>query len=419
MSTLITCPHCKSAFALEEVLTEDVERSLKQQYEERLRESTDRLRREKEALQLQQRAFEEKKQRENEIFNERLEKEKQRMGRELEEITRKSLEQDYHKRMELLEKTLEERDEKLKAARAKELEVLALQQRLKEQKDEMEVAFRKEMFKKQQEIEAAAIRRAHEAEEMKVREKEHQIEQMKKLIEEMKRKSEQSSMQLQGEVQEIALEEMLRTAFPYDRVTEVGKGVRGADVILEVRNHLGQPCGSIVFESKRTQAFADGWIEKLKADMRGCGAELAVIVTQAMPRDMARFGQRSGVWICGYQEAISLVQVLREGLLKIHQALKSQENKGEKMQMLYDYLTGNEFHQQVEAIVEGFVQMKSAILKERMQMEKSWKEREKQLEKVLLNTTHMYASVKGIAGAAVHEVKLLETDAPEEDAEES
>jgi len=123
---------------------------------------------------------------------------------------------------------------------------------------------------------------------------------------------------------------------------------------------------------------------------------------------MERFGQKNGVWICGFHEAISLAHVLRDSLIKIYQAMKSQENKGEKMQMLYDFLTGNEFHQQIEAIVEGFMQMKNGINKERVQMEKIWKEREKQLEKVILNTTHMYGAVKGIAGAAISDVKLLE-----------
>jgi hypothetical protein len=292
---------------------------------------------------------------------------------------------------------------------------MALQQRMKEQKDAFEVELQKKLYEKQTEIEELAARRAHEAQDLKLKEKEHQIEQMKKLIEEMKRKSEQGSMQLQGEVQEIALEEMLRTAFPYDSVTEVGQGVRGADAIQEIRNHLGQPCGTIVFESKRTQAFAEPWVEKLKTDMRGCGADVAVIVTQAMPKDMDRFGQRGGVWVCNYQEVISLVQVLREGMIRVHQAMKSQENKGEKMQMLYDYLTGKEFHQQVEAIVEGFMYMKTAIAKERVQMEKIWKEREKQLEKVMLNTTHMYGSVKGIAGAAVEEVRMLEADTDDDE----
>lgn len=408
MSTQITCPRCRSAFALEDVLTEDVEKSLKQQYEQRLRESSEKLQKEREALLLSQKEFEEKKQRENELFSQRLEKEKQKMQESLQEQIRKSVAGDFENRMKIMQQCLDDNEEKLKEARRKELQVLQLEKQLADQKEEMELRMQKELLEKQKQIEEQASRRAQEAQELKLKEKEHQIDQMKKLIEEMKRKSEQSSMQLQGEVQELALEEILRSAFPYDSITEVGKGVRGADAIHVVKNHLGQPCGTIIYESKRTQAFSDGWVEKLKADMRSTGADIAIIVTQVMPRDMERFGQRGGVWVCNFQEAVSLALALRDGLIKVYQATKSQENKGEKMQMLYDFLTGNEFHQQVEAIVEGFMQMKTSISRERMQMEKIWKEREKQLEKVILNTTHMYGSVKGIAGSAIGEVRLLE-----------
>lgn len=409
MSTQITCPHCRGAFALEDVLTEDVEKVLKQQYEQRFRESSEKLQKERESLQLLQKEFEEKKQHENELFTRRLEKEKQKMQEMLQEQLTKSIAGDYENRMKLLQESLEDNAEKLKLAREKEMQVLKLEKQLRDQKEEMEFRMQKQLMEKQKEIEEQASRRAQETQELRLKEKEHQIEQMKKLIEEMKRKSEQSSMQLQGEVQEIALEELLRASFPCDTISEVGKGIRGADAIQMVKNHLGQVCGTIIYESKRTQAFSDGWVEKLKADMRSTGADIAIIVTQVMPKDMERFGQRNGVWVCNFHEAVSLARALREGLIKIFQAVKSQENKGEKMQMLYDFLTGNEFHQQVEAIVEGFMQMKNGINRERVQMEKIWKEREKQLEKVILNTTHMYGSVRGIAGSAIGEVRLLES----------
>lgn len=408
MSTPITCPHCRSVFDLENVLTEDVEKALKEQYEKRHQESMDQLMKERVALEAQQKEFNAKKGRENELFQERLAKERQKLHEELQQQLRKTIAGDYENKVKVLEQSLADNEEKLKLSREKELQILQLQQQLKNQKDEMELQLKKELMRRQEEIERLALKRAHEAGELKLKEKEHQIAQMKKLIEEMKRKSEQGSMQLQGEVQEIALEEMLNSAFPYDVITEVGKGIRGADCMQEVRNHLGRPCGKIIFESKRTQSFSAAWIEKLKADMRHTGADIAVIVTQAMPKDMDHFGTRNGIWICGFREVVGLTHVLRDGLIKVSQALKSQENKGDKMQMLYDYLTGNEFHQQVEAIMEGFVQMKNSINKERLQMEKIWKEREKQLEKVLLNTTHLYGSVKGIAGAAIGEVKLLE-----------
>jgi hypothetical protein len=408
MSTPITCPSCHHLFNLEDVLTEDVEKSLKQQYEQRHKESMQKLQHEREALTKQQKDFEEKKQRENELFAQRLEKEKQKIQQDMQEQIRKSVAGDYENKLKLLQEAVTDGEEKVKRARAKEMEVLQLQKQLKNQKDELELQLEKKLMDRTREIEEREGKRAREVQELKLKEKEHQIEQMKKLIEEMKRKSEQGSMQLQGEVQELALEDLLRTTFPYDIISEVGKGIKGADAIHQVNNHLGQCCGTIIYESKRTQAFSDGWVEKLKADMRSTGADIAIIVTQVMPRDMERFGQRGGVWVCNFQEAVSVALALRDGLIKVYQATKSQENKGEKMQMLYDFLTGNEFHQQVEAIVEGFMQMKNGITRERMQMEKIWKEREKQLEKVILNTTHMYGSVKGIAGSAIGAVRLLE-----------
>lgn len=231
----------------------------------------------------------------------------------------------------------------------------------------------------------------------------------------MQRKAEQGSMQMQGEVQELALEELLRSTFPFDAIDEVGKGVKGADAIQTVRNNLGQVCGKIIYESKNTKAFGGDWIDKLKHDMRASQADIAVIVTETMPKDMDRFGMKDGVWICNFNEIKSLAFVLRDSLIKIYAAQASQENKGDKMSMLYTYLTGTEFRQQIEAIVEGFTELQMGIQREKNAMTKIWKEREKQLEKVLLNTTNFYGSVKGIAGNAISDIKLLELGGEEDE----
>jgi len=215
-------------------------------------------------------------------------------------------------------------------------------------------------------------------------------------------------MQLQGEVQELALEELLKSSYPFDSIEEVGKGIKGADCMQHVRNAQAQMCGKIIYESKRTKAFVNEWIEKLKSDMRAQQADIAVIVTESLPKDMDTFGMKDGVWICRFSDIKALSFLLRDSLIKINGAIISQENKGDKMHLLYNYLTGNEFKQQIEAIVEGFVTLKESITKEKIQMEKIWKEREKQLEKVLLNTTHFYGSVKGIAGNAIGDIKALE-----------
>ena len=265
----------------------------------------------------------------------------------------------------------------------------------------------KEQFQKE---EVDKIQLKEQEFQLRTRELEKQIEDQKKLVDEMKRKAEQGSMQLQGEVQELLLEELLQTTFPFDNIAPVGKGVRGADCIQTVRNQLGNEVGKIIFESKRTKDFTNDWIEKLKTDMRNLGADVAVIVTQALPKDMDRFGEKEGVYICTFSEVRSVVLLLRNALLKIYDAKKSQENKGDKMVMLYDYLIGNEFGEQWKAIREGFMSMKLSIQRERDTMEKLWKSREKQLEKVLLNAAHIKGSIEGIAGADAVNLNILDDD---------
>ncbi|HDY75754.1 MAG TPA: DUF2130 domain-containing protein, partial [Candidatus Marinimicrobia bacterium] len=233
-------------------------------------------------------------------------------------------------------------------------------------------------------------------------------EDQKKLTEEMKRKQEQGSMQMQGEVQELAIEEWLATQFPLDVIEEIKKGARGADCIQTVHTRNRQNCGTIYYESKRTKDFQPGWIEKFKNDIRDKGADIGVLVTEAMPSDMDRMGMREGIWICSYEEFKGLCVVLRESIIQLSNAVVSQENKGDKMTMLYDYLTSNEFRLQIEGIVEGFTQMKSDLETEKRSIMGHWKKREKQIEKVVLNTNFMYNSIKGIAGNAVQTVKALE-----------
>lgn len=242
---------------------------------------------------------------------------------------------------------------------------------------------------------------------------EKQLADQKKLTEEMQRKQEQGSMQTQGEVQELAIEEWLAAQFPLDVIEEIKKGERGADCMQIVHTRTQQNCGVIYYESKRTKSFSKGWIEKFKADIQDKNANIGVLVTDAMPSDMDRLGLKDGVWVCTFDEFKGLCTVLRESLVQISTAIITQENKGDKMGMLYDYLTSNEFKMQIEAIVEGFTQMKTDLESEQRSMRTIWNKREKQIEKVLLNTTGMYGSIKGIAGSAVQAIPLLEL--PSED----
>jgi len=252
--------------------------------------------------------------------------------------------------------------------------------------------------------------------ELKLSEKDQVIETMKGQLSEMQRKIEQGSMQLQGEVQELAIEDFLRANFPMDSINEVKKGARGADCVQIVNTRTRQNCGVIVYESKRTQSFQPAWIEKFKEDLRAEGATIGVLVTEVMPKDMQHMGQRDGIWICTFKEFKGLCQVLREAVILYSSAVTNQENKGEKMAMLYEYLTSNEFRMQIEAICEGFTQMNTDLASERRSMEMIWKKREKQIEKVLKNTIHFYANVKGIAGNSIGTIPALELSGTNENA---
>ena len=319
------------------------------------------------------------------------------------------IQSDFENQLRLLEDTNKTNEAKLTEARAKELEFLKQMQRLETREQEMELEIQRQLMDERNKLteiikkEEEDKNRLREVEhQMKLREKDKQLEDQRKLVEEMQRKAEQGSMQLQGEAQELVLEQLLKNSFPFDVISEVGKGVRGADCIQTVRNNYGQECGKIIFESKRTKDFSEDWVEKLKADMRALGADVAVIVTRAMPKDMEDgFGEKQGIWICSFSDVKPLVHVLRELVMKVYSAGKSQENMGDKMALLYKYLVSTEFAEQWRAIREGFMGMKISIQKERDQMEKLWKAREKQLEKVLLNAAHIRGSIEGIAGMDV------------------
>ncbi len=346
--------------------------------------------------------------------NSKAEEWKKKKEKELEESLRKNISSDYETKLRLLEENKKENEDKLKAARQKEADFLRKEQDLKNKEAEIDLTVQRQLQKDREKL-TEDIRKIEEQKtanketeyQLRIKELEKQRDDQKKLTDEMRRKNEQGSMQLQGEVQELALEELLKVAFPFDIICEVGKGVRGADCIQTIRNNFGQECGKIIFESKRTNSFANDWIEKLKADMRSQGADVAVIVTQALPKDMDRFGEKDGIWICSFAEVKPIVQMLRDGIIKISNALKSQENRGDKMHLLYDYLTSREFAEQWQAIREGFMSMKLSIQKERDAMEKLWKAREKQLEKVLLNAAHVRGSIEGISGTDV-DLNLLE-----------
>jgi hypothetical protein len=404
----ISCPNCGSPIDVEDILAHKLEDELKVKFNAQLAAEKKKYESELDSLNKAKEEFEAKKKKENDLFQDRLDKTLKEERKLLEVKLKAKVNEESSEQLQALQEELKEKSEQVKELNRSKAEI----EKLKREKDEMRELVEAESQKKLNELlfaEKDKIRKAEEERsELRFKELQKQLEDQKKLTEEMKRKQEQGSMQLQGEVQELAIEEWLISHFPLDTIEEIKKGARGGDCIQVVNTRTLQNCGKIYYESKRTKDFQSGWIEKFKADIREKGADVGVLVTDAMPPDMERMGLRDGIWICTFDEFKGLCSVLRESIVQLSNALSSQENKGDKMHLLYDYLTSTTFRMQVEAIVEGFSQMKVALDSEKRAMQRIWKEREKQIEKVLTNTIDMYGSIKGIAGSAIQPVKALE-----------
>lgn len=393
---------------VQDILAHQLEEEIKSKYQNLLAAERQRYEQEQSRLNQERETFEQKKRQENELFQQRLEAKLRDERRAIEERLKSKLADEQAEQFKALQRELDDKSAQIKELNRAKADI----ERLKREKDELREAVELDLQRRMNEqlhTERERIKKLEEEKnELKLRELQKQLDDQKKLTEEMKRKQEQGSMQLQGEVQELAIEEWLAMQFPLDSIEEVKKGARGGDCIQVVNTHNRVNCGKIYYESKRTKDFQPSWIEKFKADMREKGADVGVLVTDAMPSGFERMGIKDGVWICTYEEFKGLCTVLRETVIQIGLAVASQENKGDKMHMLYDFLTSNAFRMQVEAIVEGFSCMKNDLEKEKRAMQRIWREREKQIDKVITNTIDMYGSIRGIAGNAIQPVKALE-----------
>jgi hypothetical protein len=255
---------------------------------------------------------------------------------------------------------------------------------------------------------------------LRVREKEQQISDMQLQINDLKRRAEQGSQQLQGEVLELELEDMLRAKFPRDIIDPVPKGEHGGDVLHRVLGPASQVCGTILWETKRTKAWSDGWLAKLRADQRDAKADLAMLVSRALPKGLDAFDLIDGIWVTDMRSAPAVAIALRQTLLALSAARSAGEGQQTKTELIYEYLTGPRFRHRVEAIVEKFSEMQSDLDRERKTMTKLWAKREAQLQVVIEATAGMYGDMQGIAGQSLKEIEgldLLLLEAPEDSGE--
>lgn len=409
--TQIKCPSCGTEIDVQDILAHQVEEQIKVKYQSALAEERKKYEAQQSQFIKEKEDFEKKKQKENELFSERLETKLKEERKAIEEKLKAKLSEEQKDQFELLQQELKDKSLQIQELNKSKAEIEKLKREKEEIKSQVEADAAKRLNLQISEEKEKIRKSEEEKNELRMKELMKQLEDQKRLTEEMKRKQEQGSMQLQGEVQELAIEEWLTTKFPLDSIEEIKKGARGGDCVQIVNTRAQQNCGSIYYESKRTKDFSPAWIEKFKTDIRERNANIGVLVTEAMPPGMERMGLKDGIWICTFEEFKGLSAVLRETIIQLSNALASQENKGDKMHMLYDYLTSNSFRMQVEAIVEGFTTLKADLEKEKNAMARLWKQREKQIEKVTQNTIDMYASIRGIAGSAVQEVRQLNMDA--------
>ena len=412
---LISCPRCKAEIPLTESLAAPLIKATRQQYEQQLLQKDAEIARQELGIREREREVTEAKRTlDAQIASQVATQLNSERSRLIAEETRKAklaaaAELDSRAReIAELHEVLKGRDEKLAAAQKAQAELTRKQRELDDARRELELTVEQRV---QHGLNDARVRAKQEAEEnlkLKVMEKDQTIAAMQQKIEELKRRAEQGSQQLQGEVQELMLENLLRAKFPFDTIEPVPKGEFGGDVLHRVIGAAGQTGGTILWETKRTRAWSDLWLAKLREDQRTAKAEIAVIVTQTLPKGIETFELLDGIWVTHPRAALPVALVLRHSLLELALVRQSSEGLQTKTEMVYQYLTGPRFRQRVEAIVEAFSTMRDDLDKERKVMMKQWAKREEQIMRVMGATVGMYGDLQGIAGKSLQEIEGLE-----------
>ncbi len=420
-STII-CPNCKTEIDISKSLYEQLSQKAKSDLQKEIESHRAKYKEALDSLKSKEQQIEEKakkikqeiEQNTQKLLQEQLIVEKAKLQSDL----KAKIELEKSTQFELLQKELEEKTKQVVELNEKKAEI----ERLKREKDEIESNLKlkaeQELSQKLKDEKEKIAKQLEEQNAMKLKEKDEQLDQIKRQLVETKRKAEQGSQQIQGEAQEIAIEQWLTTHFVYDDIEEVKKGAYGADCIQTIHTPNIQNCGKICYESKNAKTFNKEWITKLKQDMLRANADLGVLVTTVYPPNLDRMGLVDGIWVCNLDEFKGSVGLLRESVIRVAMSLKKEENKSDKMTLLYNYLTGKEFYMQLNAIVDGFIRMQEELDKEKRSLQASWKRRQKLIDGVLENTTQMYGSLQGIAGNAIAHIKSLELPYSDEDSED-
>ncbi len=412
----ITCPNCKTEIKLTESLAAPLIETTRKEYEKRLSQKDADIAKRETAMREKEEALSKAKEAIDEQVAEKVKLERAQIVTEEAKKARLAVATDLEQKsteLEDLKNALNQQGEKLVEAQKAQVELIRKQRELDDAKREMELTIEKRIQEKLDTTREQARKEAEEQLKLKVMEKEQTISSMQKQIEELKRKAEQGSQQLQGEVQELELESLLKAKFPHDSIMPVPKGEHGGDVLQCVVGPMGLACGTIIWESKRTKNWSDGWLVKLREDQRMAKAEIAVIVSQTLPKEIETFDLVDGVWVTHPRAALPVALSLRQSLIEIAAARQASEGQQTKMELVYQYLTGPRFRQRVQAIVEAFSSMQEDLDKEKKVIMKQWAKRDEQIERVMQATVGMYGDLQGIAGKTLQEIEGLDLKALE------
>jgi hypothetical protein len=408
LNNKIICPNCKTEISVDEVLAHQIGDELRKKFEADQKIKEDEIDQKKKALEEQEKRINDARNNVQLLVNQGVSKALEIEKAKLKETIKEEAKKETADEIKMLSEKLEEKDKKLEESRKMELDLRKEKNLLEENKKNFELEKQRQLDAERGKIAEDAAKKASEEQQYKLAELSKQLNDAMKVNDELKRKLQQGSQQTQGEVQELKLEELLTAEFTRDEIIPVGKGENGADITQKVFDNFGHHCGTIVWESKHTKAWTDGWIPKLKDDQRNAKAEIAVIVTTVLPKDMKNFGQKDGVWITDFASFLGLALALRTNLLQLTSLKLANVGKNEKMEVLFNYLTGTGFNQRVEAIVEAFRGLRTDLQKEKDSYTKIWAKRESQINRVIENTIGMYGDLEDLTGQALPKIESLE-----------
>lgn len=408
---IITCPNCGHQFEISDALTAQIREHLKGEMQQEIINREKDLKKKLAALKAEKETLEKDRQ----AIDDEIEKKLQLKLEGAVAKATKRVESKYAEQLNDLQTALSEHKESIKVYRENELELRKKQRELEIAKEDIELEIARKLDEERTKIRLEAESKVFEQHRLKDLEKDKVISDLKSALDDMKRKAEQGSMERQGEVLEQDFETQLKRYFPHDEIQPVPKGIRGADLIQIVRTPFGVRCGVILWETKNTKAWSGQWIPKLKDDMIETRAAIAILVSMVLPDEVIRFGMVDGVWVTDPLSAMPLATALRQHLVAFECERQASIGKNEKMELLYKYLSGTEFKQKMEGIIEAFMAMQSQVNKERRAMEKQWKEREKQIERVIKNTVGLYGDMQGIIGGEIPQIQVLELESETEE----